>query len=870
MKAMSWNSENIKIRNNQEAENGIVEIPEPQGLPLLGHITSIDPDFPLGSMKALADKYGEIYRLRFPGRTIVIVSTQALVNETCNEKRFKKSINAALSEIREGVHDGLFTARMGEENWGIAHRILMPAFGPLSIQRMFNDMYDIASQLTLKWARQGSKFSIPVTDEFTRLTLDTLALCSMGYRFNSYYSAELHPFIEAMGDFLTEAGEKPRRLPLPSMFYRAKDEQYKTNIQVMRSTAREVLVARKEGGVNRHDLLSAMLEGVDPKTGKKMTDESIMDNLITFLIAGHETTSGLLSFAFYQLLKDPKVYQKAQKEVDDIIGHDAINSEHLAKLPYISAILRETLRLNATIPLFTVESFEDTLLAEKYPVKKGEIIVNLLARSQVDPQVFGADAGEFKPERMLDESFEQITKEFPNCWKPFGNGMRACIGRPFAWQESLLVMAMLLQNFFFVLEPKYTLEFKQTLTIKPKDMHMRAILRHGLTPTTLQHRLAGQPVIKNDETTKSANATHQTNEVPLTILYGSNCGTCESLAQLVAANANAHGFKATKIDCLDSVKDNLPTDQPVLIITASYEGQPPDNAGHFVKWLENLEKNGRPLQNVAYAVFGCGNREWAQTFHRIPKLVNDRLAEVGAAQIADLGLADVSNGQVATDFEDWGESVFWPALMSRYDATPKIQHESIGLNITTSTPRVSTLRHEVIAGIVTQSRILVRDAEGRLLKKHLEIRLPEGTSYRTGDYLAILPINPSETVHRVMRRFCLPRDSQLMIHATRLTTLPTNTTVAAYDILSSYVELSRPATKGSVILLIGHKNLLVLAASTMDNETKVRLASLADEDFPNKISKKRVSILDLLERYSAIDLPFETFIAMLPPIQLRQ
>jgi cytochrome P450/NADPH-cytochrome P450 reductase len=73
-----------------------VEVPEPSGLPFLGHITAIDKAFPLGSMTSLADQYGEIYRLRFPGRTLVLLSTQALVHEACNEKRFKKTVRGAL------------------------------------------------------------------------------------------------------------------------------------------------------------------------------------------------------------------------------------------------------------------------------------------------------------------------------------------------------------------------------------------------------------------------------------------------------------------------------------------------------------------------------------------------------------------------------------------------------------------------------------------------------------------------------------------------------------------------------------------------------------------------------------------------------
>ncbi|KAH7156720.1 cytochrome P450 [Dactylonectria macrodidyma] len=840
-----------------------VDIPEPKGLPFLGNIAALDSEFPLGSMKALADQFGEIYRLRFPDRTVVIVSNQALVNETCNEKRFKKSVNSALNQVRAGVHDGLFTARMGEENWGIAHRVLMPAFGPLAIRGMYDEMHDIASQLALKWARYGPDNSIPVTDDFTRLTLDTLALCSMGYRFNSYYSPVLHPFIEAMGDFLTEAGEKPRRLPLPAIVYRARDEKLTSDIEVMRSTAKEVLESRKAGNSSeRKDLLDAMLRGVDSKTGKKMTDESIMDNLITFLIAGHETTSGLLSFAFYQLLKHPETYQKAQSEVDDVVGKGVIEVGHLSKLPYINGVLRETLRINATIPLFTVEAFEDTVLAGKYPVKAGETIVNLLAKSQLDPTVFGDDANEFKPERMFDENFERLNREFPNSWKPFGNGMRGCIGRPFAWQEALLVMVMLLQNFNFVLDPNYVFDVKQTLTIKPKDMHMRAILRDNLTPTTLERRLAGivTPETKGEKSATNGSDDNQTG-VPLTILYGSNSGTCESLARRVATDAAVHGFRATKVDCLDSAKDNLPTDQPVVIITASYEGQPPDNAGHFVAWIEQTKKDSKPLQDVSYAVFGCGHKDWVQTFHRIPKLVDGTLEELGAERLAEIGLTDASTSQVFEDFEAWEDKTLWPALTARYNATSPTEGATTGVDVTVSNLRALTLRQDVTEARIVNTRTLATGEGGKPTKKHIEIQLPDGMTYTAGDYLAVLPINPQESVHRVMRRFGLSRDAHLEINTNGPLALPTNKSVPANDILSSYVELSQPATK---------RNLVKIAEAATDETTKAAIHRLANDAYADEINAKRVSVLDILERYPSIDLPIGEFLLMMPSMRIRQ
>lgn len=117
-----------------------------------------------------------------------------LAEELCDETRFEKVIDEALDEVRHAAGDGLFTARNDEPNWGLAHRTLMvsfvpmlscqimliehtwPAFGPLPIKDMFDEMHDIACQLIAKWARLGPDHDIAVTSDMTRLTLDSIAL----------------------------------------------------------------------------------------------------------------------------------------------------------------------------------------------------------------------------------------------------------------------------------------------------------------------------------------------------------------------------------------------------------------------------------------------------------------------------------------------------------------------------------------------------------------------------------------------------------------------------------------------------------------------------------------------------------------------
>lgn len=138
--------------------------------------------------------------------------------------------------------------------------------------------------------------------------------------------------------------------------------------------------------------------------------------VVTDSAAGHETTSGLLSFAFLLLLKNPSAYFAAQQEVDRVVGKGKVTASHLKDLKYMNAVLRETLRLNPTVPAFSRgvrpdSKEEHTIIGQgKYAIKKDDSITCLICKSQKDPKVFGEDAQEFRPERMLDENFSKLPR----------------------------------------------------------------------------------------------------------------------------------------------------------------------------------------------------------------------------------------------------------------------------------------------------------------------------------------------------------------------------------------------------------------------------------------------------------------------------
>lgn len=216
-------------------------------------------------------------------------------------------------------------------------------------------MIDLAVQLVQKWSRLNPDETVNVPDDMTRLTLDTIGLCGFNYRFNSFYREEPHPFITSMVRALDESMSSLQRLRLQDKLMITKKKQFEQDIRSMFSLVDHIIAERKQQPQEgADDLLSHMLSGKDPETGETLDDENIRYQIITFLIAGHETTSGLLSFAIYYLMKNPDTLAKAQAEADQILKDPVPTYNQVRNLKYIRMVLNEALRLWPTAPAFSL------------------------------------------------------------------------------------------------------------------------------------------------------------------------------------------------------------------------------------------------------------------------------------------------------------------------------------------------------------------------------------------------------------------------------------------------------------------------------------------------------------------------------------
>ncbi|WP_370865975.1 bifunctional cytochrome P450/NADPH--P450 reductase [Chondromyces apiculatus] len=852
-------------------------MPQPPVRPFVGNMAELSTETPLQSMIDIGRRLGPIYRLAFPGgHTVLVLSGHDLVADVCDEARFDKNIGGVIEQLRAVGGDGLFTAHTHEPQWGKAHRVLMPAFGPGAMRNYFDDMLDVADQMLTKWERLGPDTIHDVADTMTRLTLDTIALCGFNYRFNSFYQKEMHPFVDAMIGALTEAGLRAQRLPIQNRLMLLTRHRFDGHMDLMHGITRDLIAKRRredrgEPQSAPRDLLSLMLNAKDPLTGEGLDDVNIRNQLVTFLIAGHETTSGLLSFAIHLLLDNPEALARAREEADRVLGTTAPRYEHLAELGYLDQVLRETLRLYPTAPAFSVHAREDTVLAGRYPVRTTDPLTVLLPLLHRDPAVW-KDPERFDPERFAPGAREAIPT---HAWKPFGNGQRACIGRTFAFQEATLVLAMLLQRFELERPGRYTLKVKETLTLKPQGLTVRARLRKPISRTVSRPaegpaarpgvtRVSGVTGASSASGAASGPARVPSHGTPLLVLYGSNSGASEAFARRIASDGSARGY-ATRVATLDEGTASLPTEGAVAVVSASYNGQPPDNARRFLAWL--MEAVEGSLSGVRYTVFGCGNRDWASTYQQVPRQIDEHLTRAGAEAILPRGEGD-ARADFFGDFEHW-YAPFWGALGEAFGT---------GEDEVSTTPLYAV---EIVspagADLVAQNRLaLATITENRELvdmtspfgrsKRHLEIALPEGVTYAAGDYLAILPENPPDLVARAARRFGIKPDAAVVLRSTRgamAASLPTERPVSIQELLGRHVELSTPATR---------KDLARLAAQNPCPPHRAHLAALAADParYRAEILDRRVSVLDLLDAYPSCLLSLGEFLELLPAMRVRQ
>lgn len=384
-----------------------------------------------------------LFRVVTPGGDApIFVTSAALAEPLFDEKRFQKVIEGPLLSIREFTGDGLFTARRDEPAWGVGHRVLSPGFTPDAMERFLPSMRQVTAALLESWRRTVGP--VDVVADMTKLTLDTISLCGFGFDFHSFTQPALHPFLQALGRALQESMDRLFRPPGLGFLFAAKARRFRDDVTEMNALVDGVIAQRRAQPPSAwpQDLLSLMLTEVDPKTGARLSDENIRFQVLTFLVAGHETTAGLLSFTLHQLAVNAGLLARVRAEVDEVIGASEPSRAQVLRLSLVMRTLSEALRLWPTVPVLTFAPAADEQVAG-FHLPAGTPINVLVSALHRDPAVW-SEPERFDPDRFLPEAARARPT---SAYKPFGNGSRACTGRIFALTEAALAVALIVREF---------------------------------------------------------------------------------------------------------------------------------------------------------------------------------------------------------------------------------------------------------------------------------------------------------------------------------------------------------------------------------------------------------------------------------------
>ncbi len=836
-------------------------VPMPRALPVIGHLHQIARSGLIGHLLSVSRSEPQgIFKLRFGSRVSIFVTDPDLVAELSDETRFRKMPGPALRVVRKFAGDGLFTAFSEEPNWGKAHRILLPAFSQRAMRGYFDMIVEVCDQLVAKWTRAAGT-DVHVADDMTRLTLDSIAIAGFGHRFNSFERDELDSFLVALGRALSEALNVITRLPVQQRFAKRAAAQYEADIAEMNALVDGIIADRRVNPNDGRDLLNLMLTAVDPETGEGLDDLNIRYQVLTFLIAGHETTSGMLTFAFTYLLRNPAVLAQAYAEVDRVLpGDTRPDYAHVAKLEVIERVLKEALRLWPTAPAFSVAPFEDQVIGAGggkpgWRMRKDRPVNIFTPGLHRAPGVWD-HPDEFDIDRWLPEA---EAARHPHAYKPFGNGERACIGRQFAMVEAKIALAMLLRAFAISDPHSYTLRVKETLSIKPDEFTMRVRLRGSHERLQMGEAAAAGQAVEVGAVAGSGQR--------FVLLYGTSLGTARDVAEEIAERARTDGFDVVVRSMDESFKGGAgPADKVIVIVTATYNGRAPDSAVEVERALDASAFDGADWSGARYAVLGIGNSQWPN-FQAFPKRIDAAIAAAGGERLVPRGEADGQgdfDGAIAAFVRD-----LWQALGA--EAEPAANTATLSLvPVDAAETRARALPEHAQRLEIVANDELVQPADGlwdfaqeppRPSTRLVRVRLPEGQHYAAGDHLAIYARNRPDLVARALDLLGVRGATQVRVDAQggRFKHLPLGATVTVEQLLTDFVELSETVSR---------RALAGLRSATRCPHTVATLEAL-ERAFDTEVAEKRVSLLDLIERHPAAAVTLEQLIEWSPPIQPR-
>jgi cytochrome P450 len=403
----------------------------------------------------MKDRYGDAVSYYLGTFRTYQFTDPELIEEVLIRKHRSFHKDAITHDLEELLGRGLLTSE--GTFWRRQRKLAAPSLQRRQIRAYADWMVDITERELETW-RDGEEFELH--HAMMGLTLKIVV--------KTLFNLEMEDKIEEIGESIDTAMhvfDKSthtlwRYVPeqIPTHLSRAFDQA----VAHLDEVVYDLIDKRRASGEEGDDLLWRFLVAND-EDGNTMTDRQLRDEVITMFLAGHETTALAITYAWFLMSHHPDVAQRLFDEVDEVLGDRSATAEDVNELPYLKAIVQETLRMYSPAWIIGREPVEDVQIGP-YHVPKGTQVLMPQSVIHYDERWFDHPY-EFRPERWLGGELE---KELPRfAYFPFGGGARVCIGNHFAMMEAILIIATMAQRFDLENIMTDELETQPSVTLRP-------------------------------------------------------------------------------------------------------------------------------------------------------------------------------------------------------------------------------------------------------------------------------------------------------------------------------------------------------------------------------------------------------------------
>jgi cytochrome P450 len=411
---------------------------------------------PIGTLMDASKKYGDIFFISVGRNKLYLINNPTYINEmyTIHHKDVVKG--PQFQRAKRVLGEGLLTSE-GEFHHR-ERRLMQPTFHHERIVSYAKIMTEYIQMMCDQW-KEGE--TLDIHEEMTSVAMRIVAKCLFGTDIKDAkdVGVALSETIEYFDKLASPFGGIMNKLHLTNY------DKYEQALKKLNDTVYAIIQEKRKSNQRTGDLLSMLLDAVDAEGTGRMTDEQLRDETMTLFLAGLETTSNALTWAWYLLASNPRAEKKLHDELDRVFPDGRYpTAEDYPKLEYTAKVFKEALRMYPPVWGLGRRTLNDITLGD-YFIPAGSIVMLSQYVMHHDPRYYDKP-DEFNPDRWTPEMQQKLPKY---AYFPFGGGPRGCIGEPFAWMEAVLVLSSVARRWKMNLAKGNNVKMWPRITLRPRN-----------------------------------------------------------------------------------------------------------------------------------------------------------------------------------------------------------------------------------------------------------------------------------------------------------------------------------------------------------------------------------------------------------------